>query len=130
MCNLKFLQVKLLVAWMCSIIIIFHYINAYRFKNLNILMFTGSKVWFRQSIQSTLDISNSERTGQIVRDTQSFSDNLYLHISIDIPWIINEIIIRIKAEVTSEILLWKRIHFLRHKSIFGGSEKILESEKK
>ena len=58
MCNLKFLQIKLLVAWMCSIIIIFHYINAYRFKNLNTLMFTGSKVWFRQSIQSTLDISN------------------------------------------------------------------------
>lgn len=100
MWNLKFLKIKLLVTWMCSripIITIFHYINIHRFRSLNILMFTGSEVWFRQNIQSTLDISNPEGTGQTVRDTQSFSDNLYLHISIDILWIINKIIIRLKA---------------------------------
>lgn len=118
MWNLKFLKIKLLVAWMCSripIITIFHYINIHRFRSLNILMFTGSEVWFRQSIQSTRDISNPEGTGQTVRDTQSFSDNQYLHISIDILWIINKIIIRLKVGAYfRNFAMEKNIFFLKH----------------
>ena len=136
MWNLKFLKIKLLVTWICSripIIIIFHYINIHRFRSLNILMFTCSEVWFRQSIQSTLDISNPEGTGQTVRDTQSFSDNQYLHISIDILWIINKIIIRLKAGAYfRNFAMEKNIFFLKHyfPNFFGGSEKILDSGNK